>query len=189
MTALRKPDYLTKEQIVRGTCEARRLGFAALTNQFLCSLTEPRYRIYGAWSNKNRQGFTDVARICFYVDPRSPSTKNVAMIDVSHDMYAEMLSNTVDEAAKKLLSRRFFQVCPPPFEEFRFTVEFRDYADDDALNQIMVRILDSRLPDWRSRIGEVPFAEAPWDFKPADYIVRERRGEWHIHPCGVNFFR
>jgi hypothetical protein len=56
MRPLPKPDYLTKEQIVRGTCEARRLRFAAFTNKFLCGLTEPRYRAYGSWPHTNHQG-------------------------------------------------------------------------------------------------------------------------------------
>lgn len=182
MRAARKPDYLTKEQIVRGTCEARRLGFTASTNRFLCSLSEPSYRTYGAWSHTNHRGFRDVVRIGFYCDPHFSSAKTAAMIDVAHDMYAEMLSNPIDEAAKRLLSRRFFRVLVSPSAEF--TVELRDYADHDALNQIIVQIMDSRLPDWRTRIGpKVPVAEAPWDVKEADYLVRERHGIRQICPC------
>jgi hypothetical protein len=152
MTPPEKPEYLTKEQIVRGTIEARRLVFDALSNECLCSLTEPRYRTY--------------VRICFYLDPHSPPAENTAAIDVSHDMYFEMLDNPIDEMAKELLSKRFFHVCPPRFEEVGFTVEFHDYTDDDAIHQIVVRILESRLPDWRSRFGStIAVTEAPWGSK------------------------
>jgi hypothetical protein len=186
MTPPEKPEYLTKEQIVRGTIEARRLVFDALSNECLCSLTEPRYRTYGAWWHTNHQGFSGAVRICFYLDPHSPPAENTAAIDVSHDMYFEMLDNPIDEMAKELLSKRFFHVCPPRFEKVGFTVEFHDYTDDDAIHQIVVRILDSRLTDWRSRFGStIAVTEAPWGSKRVDYVVRERRGKWHIDPCGA----
>lgn len=179
MKGIRTPEYITKEQLVRGTLEARRLDFDAFTNEFLCSLNEPRYRVYAAWLHTNGDGFSDVVRIQFFLDS---SRKQIELFDVSHDLYAEMLSNPIDRAAEKLLANMVYEVLlPAPATANGFTLKVRKYADDRTVDDIVRRIIDYRLPGMRRALGDISrIRELSPDETNVDYVAFRQNQDWVI---------